>query len=109
MTNNSNFKNFWTTLPGILTGLTGLVTATGTIYLTYLNSLTPPVPYKSHEHQFMNESSIKKMNQIDGNKYCRESFDKLKSTGDLGSIVNHNEVKHVWANILKGDCVANTQ
>jgi hypothetical protein len=106
MTENRSTDNFWTTLPGILAGLTGLVVAIGGIYTAYLNSLTPP--YKSHEHPFIKESSIEKLSQIEGNKYCKESFDKLKSTGDLGGKFNPSEVKHVWANISTGDCVANT-
>jgi hypothetical protein len=66
MTENRSTDNFWTTLPGILAGLAGLVTAIGTIYITIV---TPPFSYKTHEHPFIKESSIKKMSQIEGNKY----------------------------------------
>ena len=44
MTDNKEKSNFWTTLPGVLTGLTGLITAIGGIYLGTHTSNGPRNP-----------------------------------------------------------------
>ena len=67
-----------------------------------------PGPYKPHEHPFYSDKSIQQMEQSCGNTFCRAKFDQLKDTGDIGGL-DPNQVKHVWANITKGDCVANTE
>jgi len=36
--------NFWVTLPGILTGIAGLITAVGGIYIGYINNTKPQNP-----------------------------------------------------------------
>ncbi|MBN3907915.1 MAG: hypothetical protein HWQ35_15545 [Nostoc sp. NMS1] len=44
MTNNQGQGNFWTTIPGILTGIAGILTPIGVIYGTYVNVTKPSPP-----------------------------------------------------------------
>ncbi|MEO1432040.1 MAG: hypothetical protein AAFV71_23860 [Cyanobacteria bacterium J06633_8] len=70
-------------------------------------NIAPAVGYQSHEHVFHTDDDIKKMNQIQGNGFCRVMFQHLKSSGDISGF-DPNRVNHVWAHIKNGHCVANT-
>lgn len=68
----------------------------------------PASAYKSHEHVFYRSSRIRRLSQSEGNGFCRNKFRQLRATGDLGGGFNPRKVKHVWAHIRNGHCVANT-
>ena len=68
----------------------------------------PALAYGSNEHPFHHSERIKNMTQQEGDGYCRNLFQQLKATGDLGGGFDANGVKHVWAHVRNGDCVANT-
>ncbi|MFN6155895.1 MAG: hypothetical protein ACK4YK_15385 [Dolichospermum sp.] len=76
--------------------------------LGVMNAVLPAVAYAPHEHPFFHDERIKSMTQTEGNGYCRNLFNQLKATGDLGGGFDPNRVNHVWSHIQNGDCVANT-
>ncbi|BAY93819.1 MULTISPECIES: hypothetical protein [unclassified Tolypothrix] len=73
-----------------------------------VSAAIPALAYAAHEHPFHHNERIKSMTQIEGNGYCRNLFQQLKATGDLGGGFDPNRVNHVWAHIENGDCIANT-
>lgn len=73
-----------------------------------VSAAVPALAYAPHEHPFHHDERIKSMTQTEGNGYCRNLFQQLKATGDLGGSFDANQVKHVWAHIQNGDCIANT-
>jgi hypothetical protein len=73
-----------------------------------VSAAVPALAYAPHEHKFYHDERIKSMTQTEGNGYCRNLFQQLKATGDLGGGFDANRVNHVWAHIQNGDCIANT-
>jgi hypothetical protein len=76
--------------------------------LAVTSTAIPALAYGSNEHSFEHNERIKSMTQEEGNGYCRNRFQQLKATGDLGGGFDANRVNHVWAHIQNGDCIANT-
>jgi hypothetical protein len=80
----------------------------GTAIAVVANIAPVMAGYKPHEHVFYRSRRIQKMNQTEGNGFCRVKFQRLKATGDLGGGFDSNRVNHVWAHIKNGHCIANT-
>lgn len=64
--------------------------------------------YEEHERPFCHTNEIKSKSQDEGNKFCRKRFDQLDYADFQNLGFNREEINHVWAHILNGDCVANT-
>jgi hypothetical protein len=127
MVEPSPSKKWWETTPAILSALTALIGAIVGLIVA-LNQIgvfenktpalqstrpvavapSPPAAYQTHEHPFFQEDSIRTMNQTAGDGYCRNKFQQLKATGDLGGGFNPNNIVHVWAHLKNSECVANT-
>jgi hypothetical protein len=88
MTESKEKSNFWTTLPGILTGLAALITAIGTILLGTNAVLKSPNSGLDPNGGGINPNAV---------QTTWTCYNKAKSVGDVTIWWGHNRGDAEWA------------